>query len=119
MTNQIIELKPCPFCGSKAKLCSSEQHVGDWTIICQDQNNKCNVRMRYFNSKQEVAEQWNRRTLIIDLPGVKKLIEAAYRAGYQEVLDLVKPSFSLYRDIKDYEDNYVYEYMKALEAKDE
>ncbi len=56
---------------------------------------------------------------IIDLPGVKKLIEAAYRAGYQEVLDLVKPSFSLYRDIKDFEDNYVYEYMKTLEVKDE
>ncbi len=56
---------------------------------------------------------------IIDLSGVKELIEAAYRAGYQEVLDLVKPTFSLYRDIKDFEDNYVYEYMKALEAEDE
>ncbi len=75
--------------------------------------------MMGWENYSEVAEQWNRRTLIIDLPGVKKLIEAAYRAGYQEVLDLVKPSFSLYRDIKDYEDNYVYEYMKALEAKDE
>ena len=51
---------------------------------------------------------------LIDLPGVKELIEAAWRNGFREGRKLARAKFPQL-----YEDNYVYEYMKALEAKDE
>ncbi len=54
---------------------------------------------------------------IIDLSGVKKLIEAAYRKGFQDGVDCGRESGEHYT--KAYEENNVYEYMKALEAKDE
>ena len=52
---------------------------------------------------------------LIDIPGVKELIEAAYRAGFDEGYN--HPVIADYSYI--YRDNYACEYMKALEAKDE
>ncbi len=54
---------------------------------------------------------------LIDLPGVKETAETAYRAGYQQALDLANLPLSAHLDVRDQEENYVYEYMKALEAK--
>ena len=45
---------------------------------------------------------------LIDLPGVKELVEKAYRDGYEEAAG-----------DPDYLRNCVYEYMRALEAKHE
>ena len=55
-----------------------------------------------------------------DLPGVKELIEMAYRAGYQEALDLtniLSPSSHL--EVKDFKDDCTYEYMKEIEGDDD
>ncbi len=56
---------------------------------------------------------------LIDMPGVKELVEAAYRAGYQQALDLTNLPLSAHLDVRDQEENYIYEYMKVLEGKDE
>jgi len=53
-------LKPCPFCGSKAKL--FEQNLG-FSIVCQDENLLCNVRLCYCNSEEEALQVWNRRVI--------------------------------------------------------
>ena len=45
---------------------------------------------------------------------VRELIEAAWRNGFREGRKLAGA-----KSPQLYEDNYVYEYMKALEAKDE
>jgi len=56
---------------------------------------------------------------IIELPGVKEMVEAAYREayrqGFQDGKECGEENSEDYK--KAYEDNYVYEYMKALEAK--
>ena len=48
---------------------------------------------------------------IIELPGVRELVEAAWRNGFQEGRGLAGAKYP-----ELYEDNYVFEYMKALEA---
>lgn len=58
-----MDLKPCPFCGGKAKI--DEWHNFDkdlFTVECAC-NNKCNVRpMTHFcKTEQEAIEAWNRR----------------------------------------------------------
>ena len=51
---------------------------------------------------------------LIDIPGVIKLTEAAYRAGFDAGYN--HPVTADYSYI--YRDNYACEYIKALEAKD-
>ena len=54
------KLKPCPFCGAKAILYAPS--INDsWSVICQNEDAECNVRLLYCNSKEEAIEQWNRR----------------------------------------------------------
>ncbi len=52
--------------------------------------------------------------LITDLPGVKELVEAAYRAGFRDGAGCGENNTN---HLKRYEENSVYEYMKALKAK--
>ncbi len=51
---------------------------------------------------------------LIDLPGVKELVEAAYRAGF---LDGASCGENNTYQLKLYEENSVHEYIKALEKK--
>jgi hypothetical protein len=63
------ELKPCPFCGSRAILCNSERYprpgcekAEGWAVQCSNRN--CilgNVDDNYALSKKEIIEIWNRR----------------------------------------------------------
>ena len=50
------ELKPCPFCGSKAEMlnCSPK----DWLVICPV---CCGMVERWVETKEEAITQWNRR----------------------------------------------------------
>ncbi len=50
---------------------------------------------------------------LIDIPGVKELIEAAYRAGFRDGAGCGENNTY---QLKVYEKNSVYEYMKALEV---
>ena len=51
---------------------------------------------------------------LIDIPGVKELVEAAYRAGFRDGAGCGENNTY---HLKRYEENSVYEYMKALKAK--
>lgn len=54
---------------------------------------------------------------IIDIPGVKELVEKAYRDGFEEGQEY--ENTSEYSFDKVFEDNSTYEYMKALEDRDD
>lgn len=53
-----MELKPCPFCGSKAEL------YGDCEMVkarCTNPECWCHL-VSWFDEPEEAAEEWNRRT---------------------------------------------------------
>ena len=49
-----IDLKPCPFCGGKAKVVKTY-----WTIYIKCQC--CDARSNCKETEQKAAEAWNRR----------------------------------------------------------
>lgn len=75
-----IELKPCPFCGEKARIKSAKYNTlgiyGDsttqkqwWAIECHEC--KISQPIRYYFSKSEAAEAWNRRAEQTDTKPIK------------------------------------------------
>jgi Lar family restriction alleviation protein len=52
------ELKPCPFCGTEARLISGTE---DHYVVCR--NNDCAAALvaRSFSSEEEAIAAWNRR----------------------------------------------------------
>ena len=52
-----IELKPCPFCGSEAKLLGSE---GAYWAHCSSV--KCDIGTMRHSTLDEIELRWNRRT---------------------------------------------------------
>ena len=58
------ELKPCPFCGSKAvKMYSSKAlPLHGFVHICQiDGDGMVKVESRLFDTEEEAIDAWNRR----------------------------------------------------------
>lgn len=57
-----IVLKPCPFCGSRARVSQATrpESVGRWTwrVQCCE----CNGTVLYFDSRENAVEAWNRRS---------------------------------------------------------
>jgi len=51
----MTELKPCPFCGSKAEI--YQDYEGSWTIECT----VCFARSWPRKDKEQAIEAWNRR----------------------------------------------------------
>lgn len=51
----MIELKPCPFCGGKAKLMQREDL---WSVSCAD----CGSGTALSGSRDRTVEVWNKRT---------------------------------------------------------
>lgn len=59
--NKTKQLKPCPFCGSKAELSIYNTDFETWTVACTNEN--CDITMgKAFFTKQEAINHWNRRT---------------------------------------------------------
>ena len=59
-----IELKPCPFCGSKPNVTYIPNDTGGKTINIECDNSKCGVVLftrLNFVSDDYVIEAWNRR----------------------------------------------------------
>lgn len=66
MSDTMIELKPCPFCGGETTLVDygQEGDFEDWDVECV----KCGILFiapgkeeGWTTTKEEVAEAWNRR----------------------------------------------------------
>lgn len=57
----MIELKPCPFCGSKdVHLLNASHNNEEWSVTCKD----CNIwvdNMMCDMTKEQAIELWNRR----------------------------------------------------------
>jgi Lar family restriction alleviation protein len=63
----VSELKPCPFCGSEAKVFESRNNI--YVVVCQEPDRQCNAGIPYCRSEQDAIEQWTRRT-----PDAAKLV---------------------------------------------
>ena len=62
---RVIKLKPCPFCGEKAKTYTLMQHYVDtadvvkrWKVMCAKD---CCRLANDFSSEEEATREWNRR----------------------------------------------------------
>jgi Lar family restriction alleviation protein len=54
----MAELKPCPFCGGKAK--AEKEFLGTWKIKCTKCS--CDVGRYWFHTKAQAVIAWNTRT---------------------------------------------------------
>lgn len=61
----MTELKPCPFCGGKARFNEFEAS-GKYmcAVVCDTKGCRVNVcnTLHVWNTKEEAIEAWNRRT---------------------------------------------------------
>jgi Lar family restriction alleviation protein len=55
----IGDLKPCPFCGGRARLSAFGEGVNIWAAVCVGRGCKCYSPV--LNSRAEAIEKWNRR----------------------------------------------------------
>ena len=56
------KLKPCPFCGGKAKLQEQIIAKGAWSVVCL--NEKCGAHIFFYGAewnKETNVRRWNRR----------------------------------------------------------
>lgn len=68
------ELKPCPFCGSEARLTySTDNHRQPYVTCDTPKCPSCNPYQWHYHTEEEAIEAWNRRA---DDP------EEAYNRGY-------------------------------------
>lgn len=53
-------MKPCPFCGSDARV-SQSVCTGLHAVLCK--NNTCSIKLEHYDSDEEAIEGWNKRAL--------------------------------------------------------
>ena len=59
------ELKPCPFCGSEARI--DYYSSGGYMVRCT-QIFVCGAKQEWFDSDEEAIAAWNRRISIVPIP---------------------------------------------------
>ena len=60
----MIELKPCPFCGSKPDATYIKNAIGVKTLNIECNNSKCGIVLftkLTFTKDEQIIEAWNRR----------------------------------------------------------
>ena len=56
------KLKPCPFCGGKAKLLHIKDLVSEfWRVYCKNEDCPVEPKTRAYNRREMAIETWNRR----------------------------------------------------------
>lgn len=87
------ELKPCPFCGGKAKLVATS--YGDcYVIYCT----KCYTKQNYFINKNKAITAWNTRKPMEDITDrINNEMalewdneESMYNLGLKKALEIVQ-----------------------------
>ena len=115
MNNQ-AELLPCPFCGKTVELTQTGRN--QLTIKCKScQIKRVQKVLRYSLDwlESRMIEAWNKRQPIIDIPGVKELVEKAFIAGLVEGVEAERGHIYAAITVGD----AAKEYIKSLEDKNE
>lgn len=56
------KLKPCQFCGGKAKLLRTKEQVGEfWRVYCMNEDCYIEPQSHLYSRKEIAVETWNRR----------------------------------------------------------
>jgi hypothetical protein len=56
------DLKPCPFCGGRAKLLCIKCPVGEfWRVYCMDVDCPVEPSINVYGRRETAIEAWNRR----------------------------------------------------------
>lgn len=60
MTDRVEELKPCPFCGGRARF---ECNLHGWSVLCGEGLGECqvDVQTKYFTTAKSALAAWNTR----------------------------------------------------------
>lgn len=70
------KLKPCPFCGGKAKICRNWNYVWDYGFIKCD---TCGATTGKFDYYKSAIKAWNRRAALTftpdELDAIRKALE--------------------------------------------
>lgn len=82
-----MELKPCPFCGGKAKLRSDERDSIVFWALCV----ACLVATSFYLTKEYAAEAWNTRA---DGEAELKLKAIIEWLGEEGVTEIIEEKFS-------------------------
>ena len=70
------DLKPCPFCGSEARLTYSTNNPRQPYVTCDTPKCPgCNPYQWHYHTEEEAIEAWNRRTERKWIPATEKLPE--------------------------------------------
>lgn len=58
--DKMTELKPCPFCGGEAEVCSTGTYGIKffYRINCK---RYCCIQVEFYSNKEDAAEAWNQR----------------------------------------------------------
>ena len=71
------DLKPCPFCGSEARMWQDPSHSAAWFIGCDDGETACFGAIHWDQTKAEAIAAWNTRTIplaeALAVPEIKAL----------------------------------------------
>ena len=57
------KLKPCPFCGGKAKVTNWELHTTHYYVCCATLGCREAGLVYSYDSREDAIEKWNRRPL--------------------------------------------------------
>jgi len=90
----MTELRPCPFCGTEAKL--EEYSNGRFAVVCMSVNCTCFTSGNSYNTEVEAVERWNTRVsdedgaFYSDLKRTQQLIDLnAQHESDQEAIRLL------------------------------
>ena len=57
-----MELKPCPFCGSKAEI-ECKRYINTWIVQCSNQSCPASYMIGMdYDTEAEAIDVWNRRS---------------------------------------------------------
>ena len=73
-----MKIKPCPFCGSKARIRSA---ISFEYISCE--NKKCEAFGPNGESKYEAIQKWNQRPYDFDMPAIVRKVQQLEKENEQ------------------------------------
>ena len=97
-----IELKPCPFCGGKAKLVGHER-FHEYYVYC----NNCMAASWDYETSEEAANAWDNRQiqanarLIATAPELFKIVEALANSQFHQYSEIKMKASELLKSLEE------------------